>query len=158
MVLVLALGVPLVAYGAGSEDDSQNESSSQEGAMSNPLLADWDGPFGGVPPFEGVTVADFEAALEAAMAQQRAELDAIASNKKKASFENTIAAMEDSGRLLSRVMAVYGVYMSTMSTPELRELSQRMAPKLAAEFDAMIQNEALFARIADVHDGKKFAS
>ena len=68
MVLVLALGVPLVAYGAGSEDDSQNESSSQEGAMSNPLLADWDGPFGGVPPFEGVTVADFEAALEAARA------------------------------------------------------------------------------------------
>lgn len=125
--------------------------------MSNPLLSDWDGPFGGVPPFEGVTVADFEAALEAAMAQQRAELDAIANNKKKASFENTIAAMEDSGRLLSRVMAVYGVYMSTMSTPELRELSQRMAPKLAAEFDAMIQNEALFARIADVHDGKKFA-
>lgn len=157
MLLAVAMLAPAAALSVEDESDSQNENDSQEVAVTNPLLLEWDGRFGGVPRFGAVEVTDFEPALEAAMAQQRAELEAIANNRKKATFENTIEAMEDTGRQLGRVMAVYGVYLSTMSTPELREVSQRMAPKLAAEYDWVIQNEALFARISDVYNSKKFA-
>ena len=69
----------------------------------NPLLAPWSGPYGGVPPFEAARVEHFQPALEAAMAEQLAEVDRIASNPEPATFANTIAALEGTGRALDRV-------------------------------------------------------
>ena len=69
----------------------------------NPLLQKWTGPYGGVPAFDKVKVGDFKPALEAAMARNLAEIDAITANKAAPTFENTIAALEDAGRTLNDV-------------------------------------------------------
>ncbi|MFO1077488.1 MAG: M3 family metallopeptidase [Planctomycetota bacterium] len=117
----------------------------------NPLLAPWTGPHGGVPPFDRVRVDDFRPAVAAAMDEQRAELAAIVAEPAPASFDNTIAALERCGRTLQRVMAVYGVFGSNLSTPEFREVERDIDPALAAFGDEIVQNEGLFRRIAAVH-------
>jgi peptidyl-dipeptidase Dcp len=66
-------------------------------AEANPLLTEWAGPYGGVPPFDRGGVEDFEPALEAAMAENLAEVEAIADNPAPATFDNTIAALERAG-------------------------------------------------------------
>src|SRR5690242_21368188 len=80
----------------------------------NPLLEKWTGPYGGVPPFDKVKVSDFKPALEAAMAENLREVDAIAKNPAKPDFENTIAAIERAGKAFDRVSTVYGIFSSTM--------------------------------------------
>jgi peptidyl-dipeptidase Dcp len=123
----------------------------------NPLLAPWAGPYGGVPPFDRVRVDQFKPALEAAMAEKLAEVDAIAANLQPATFDNTIAALERSGRALDRVQTVFGVYGTTLSTPEYQLVETELAPKLAAFNDRIVQNEKLFARIKAVYDARATA-
>ena len=117
----------------------------------NPLLAPWAGPAGGVPPFDRVRVADFKPALEAAIRENLAEIEQIARNPAPPDFENTIAALERSGRTFNRVHAIYGVWSTTMSTAEFQAVERDVQPKLAAFSDQIHQNVALFARIAAVY-------
>lgn len=119
-------------------------------AADNPLLAPWSGPHGGVPPFDAVRVEHFRPALEAAMAEKLAEIEAIAAAEEPPTFDNTVAAFERAGAALERVSAIYSVFAGTLSTPELREVEREMAPKLAALDDAITQNERLFARFEAV--------
>jgi peptidyl-dipeptidase Dcp len=128
-----------------------------ETTVDNPLLAPWTGPYGGVPPFDKVKVEHFRPALEAAMAEQLAEVDKIAGDPAPPTFENTLAALERSGRTLDRVGTVFGIYGSTMSTPEFQKVEQEMAPKLAAFSDQITQNEKLFKRIAAVYEARDAA-
>jgi len=121
-------------------------------AEAAPLVAEWTGPFGGVPPFDQVRVPQFQPGFAAAMAAYRAEIKAIAENPEPPTFDNTIAALERCGRALDRVQAVYGVWGSTLSTPEFREVEQELEPKLAALRDEVFQNEKLFRRIAAVYE------
>lgn len=121
-------------------------------APANPLTQPWTGPYGGVPPFDKVRVTDFVPALTEAMAQERAEVDAICANKAPPSFDNTLAALERSGSMGERVGVIYGIWSGTLSTPEVRAVDMEMAPKLAAHNDAILQNPALFARIAAVYE------
>jgi peptidyl-dipeptidase Dcp len=118
----------------------------------SPLLAPWTGPHGGAPPFDQVRVADFKPALLAAMAENRAELAAIAANPAPATFANTLEAMERGGRSLNRVGALFGVWTSTLNDAPTRALDQEMSPVLAAYQDEVVQNAALFARVKAVHD------
>jgi peptidyl-dipeptidase Dcp len=117
----------------------------------NPLLGDWTGPAGGVPPFDQVRVADFKPALQAAMAENLAEIDKITGNTSPPSFENTIVALERSGQTFNRVSSIYGVWSSTMSSAEFQAVEREMQPKLAAFSDKIYQNAPLFARIAAVY-------
>src|ERR1700761_2830415 len=112
----------------------------QNDATDNVLLMPWTGPEGGVPPFDKVKVSDFKPALEAAMAANLAEIDAIAKNPAPPTFENTILALERSGRTLNRVMSVYGVWSSTMSDANFQAVEREMQPKLAAFSDRIYQN------------------
>jgi peptidyl-dipeptidase Dcp len=118
----------------------------------NPLLAKWEGPFGGVPPFDRVQIALFKPALEAAMAEQLAEIDGIAKNSAAPDFENTIAALERAGNTYDRVTTLYYIWASNMSTPEFQVIQREMAPRLAAFNDQITQNEALFKRIDAVYN------
>ncbi len=118
----------------------------------NPLVDAWKGSYGGVPPFDRVQVAQFEPAFADAMAAYRAEIKAIADDPAAPTFENTLAALERSGRALDRVQAVYSVWGSNLSSPEFRAVEQELEPKLAALRDEVYQNEALFRRIAAVYD------
>ena len=121
----------------------------------NPLLDPWVGPAGGVPPFDRVRVSDFKPALEAAMAENLAEIEAIACNPAPATFDNTIAALERSGRRFRGVNAIYSVWSSTMSTADFQAVERDMQPKLAGFLDKISQNEALFARIAAVYAARE---
>ena len=126
--------------------------------MSDPaLLAPWTGPHGGFPRFDDVKIAEFQPSLLAAMDLHRAEIAAIAARTEPATFDNTIDALERAGQPLRRASAVFGVHTSTMSSPEVRQIEQDMAPVFAAFSDEIIQNAALFARIQAVHAGRHAA-
>ena len=118
----------------------------------NPLLAEWAGQYGGIPPFDKVQVAQFKPALEAAITENLAEIDKIAANSAAPTFENTIAEMERAGKTLNRVTTVYYIWAGTMSTPEMRDVEREMQPKLTALSDKITQNEALFKRIEAVYN------
>ncbi len=117
----------------------------------HPLLAPWRGPFGGVPPFDEVTVPALEPALDEAMRLHLAEVDAIANDPAAPTFQNTLVALERAGQPLSRVMTLYAVWSSSRSTPDFRALEAVMSPRLAAHRDRVTQNAKLFARLAAVY-------
>jgi peptidyl-dipeptidase Dcp len=126
-----------------------------QAVAANPLTQPWTGPFGGVPPFDKVRVADFKPGLEAAMAEELKEIEAIANNSAPPTFENTIAALERAGRAGDRVSTAYGIWGATLSTPEVRTIETEMEPKLSAHSDRILQNEKLFRRIDAVYQARE---
>ncbi|CAN5654862.1 M3 family metallopeptidase [soil metagenome] len=126
-------------------------------AAQNPLVAEWIGPFGGVPPFDLVELKHFRPALEEGMVRHLEEVERVAADPAEPSFENTIAAMERAGRTLGRVRAVYGIWCSNLVTAEVQAVQREMAPRLAAFYDRITQNEALFQRIATVYKARDHA-
>ncbi|TXK50741.1 M3 family metallopeptidase [Pontibacter qinzhouensis] len=121
-------------------------------AVQNLLVADWAGPYGGVPPFDHVQISLFKPALETAMAENLAEIDNIAADPAAPNFENTIAALERAGQAMNRVRTIYGIWSSNMNGPEFQVIEREMAPKLSAYSDKITQNEALFKRIEAVYN------
>jgi peptidyl-dipeptidase Dcp len=121
------------------------------------LAAPWTGPFGGVPPFDKASPAQLAPAMEAGMARQLAELQAIADDPAPPTFDNTIAAMERAGRALARAYTVYGIYGATLSDDAVQAVERDLEPKLAAFRDRITQNEALFRRIAAVYETRATA-
>ncbi len=124
-------------------------------ADTNPLLASWTGPYGGVPAFDKARVEQLKPGLEAGMAGQLAEIELIAANPEPATFENTIAGYERAGRALDRVSTVYGIYRTTLNDEAVRVVELEMEPRLAAHRDQITQNEKLFARIAKVYETRE---
>jgi peptidyl-dipeptidase Dcp len=120
--------------------------------ITNPLLKKWEGPYGGVPPFNLVKVEHFKPALEAAMNEYLSEIERITSNPSAPDFENTIAALERSGHTMIRVQNIYGIWSSTMSDSAFQVVEQEMEPRLAAFYDKITQNEKLFKRIETVYN------
>lgn len=120
----------------------------------NPLLKKWTGPYGGVPAFNEYKVADFKPAIEFAIQEKLSEVDAIANNPKPATFENTIVAMERSGNTIERIMTVYGIYRSNLSSPEFSAIDRELSPKFSEFSDKINQNKKLFTRIEAVYNSK----
>ncbi|HEX8821307.1 MAG TPA: M3 family metallopeptidase, partial [Archangium sp.] len=118
----------------------------------NPLLAKWSGAYGGVPAFDQIKVEHFKPALEASIEENRREIAAIANNPAAPTFENTLAALEDAGRMYNDVGTFYGIWSSTLSGPEFQAIEREMAPRLAAFEDEITQNEKLFQRIEAVYN------
>jgi peptidyl-dipeptidase Dcp len=154
-----ALALAAAATGCATTTTVNNDPSATPAAAvtANALLMEWTGPYGGVPPFDRVEVADFQPALEAAMAENLAEIESIAANSAAPTFENTIAELERAGRTLARVQTVYGVWSSSMNSPEFQAVQREMAPRLAAFSDRITQNEALFRRIDAVYNSPQKA-
>ena len=148
--VALSLCVCALVFMTASQNDSGR--SAAAGSAANPLTEKWEGPYGGVPPFDKVRVVDFKPALEAAMAENLAEIDRIASNSQPPTFENTIVAMEKAGSTLDRVSTVYYIWGGNMASPEYQAVQREMAPKLSAFNDKITQNEALFKRIEAVYN------
>ncbi len=128
------------------------------GQESNPLLAPWKGPYGGVPPFEKVEVKHFMPAFEVAIPNALKEIDAIANNPKPATFSNTIEAMELAGQQYDRVVRVYYVWTSNLNSPEVEAIQTKISVMLSEYDDKVKQNSALFKRIEAVYEGKEYAT
>jgi peptidyl-dipeptidase Dcp len=106
----------------------------------NPLLEPWTGPFG-APPFMDVRVEHFRPALDIGMAEQRAEIDAIAGNPETPSFDNTIAALERSGFDLDRAGAVFFNLAGADTNEEIQAIERDVAPLLARHSNEINLNE-----------------
>ena len=117
----------------------------------NPLCAPWHGPYGGTPPFNAVRVSDFNIAIDTAMQESLQEIEAIAQQADAPTFENTLAALERSGRMLDRVLAIYHIHTSCLNDEAMQAVERDIEPKLAAFHDSITQNAALFKRIAAVY-------
>jgi peptidyl-dipeptidase Dcp len=115
----------------------------------NPLLAPWVGRFE-VPRFGQIDPAHFVPAFEQAMAENNAEIAAIVANPEPPSFANTIAALEDSGRTLSRVSDVFHVLAGAHTNDAIQAVEREMSPRLAAHHNAIRLNGDLFRRIDQV--------
>ena len=114
--------------------------------LDNPLLQAWDTPYG-LPPFDRIRAEHFVPALEQAMTEHRAEIDAIASNAEPPSFENTIAAFDASGRLFKRISLVYENLTASETSSDLQESERILAPRIASHLAGLYTHDALFARV-----------
>ena len=112
----------------------------------NPLLTESTLPFH-YPRFDLIKNAHFAPAFDAGMAEHLKEIEAIATNAEKPTFDNTIVALERAGKLLGRVSTIFSNLTGTNTNDELQALQKALSPKLSAHRDAITLNPALFARI-----------
>lgn len=119
----------------------------------NPLFQPFTTP-DGVPPFDRLQVSDYEPAIERGIKLGLAEMDAIANNKQKPTFENTIVALEKTGRDLERVEMIFENLLSALSTDEMMAISDRTSSKIADYSTQRILNQKLFDRVKKVYDSR----
>ena len=112
----------------------------------NPLLQDWTAPYG-LPPFAAIAPEHFAPAFEVALAEHRAELDAIAAQTEAPSFANTLAAFDRSGRLLTRLEHLFYTLAASATSPELQAAQRALAAPLAAHSSAVYMHAGLFQRV-----------
>jgi peptidyl-dipeptidase Dcp len=122
----------------------------------NPLLAPWTAPHG-LPPFADVRPEHFEPALRAAMAAHLAEIDAIAANPAEPDFDDTVAAFDRSGRLLSRIESLFYNLTASHTSPALQAVQREVAAPLAAHANAVYMHAGLFRRIDALHQRRAAA-
>lgn len=123
------------------------------------LLLPWKGPYDGVPPWDGVAdTASFGPAIDEAITLWLAEIDAIANNPEKPSFDNTLLALEESGQPLDRVTTLFFNLTSSRNTPEIQALEGELRPKLSKAEDRVNFNKQLFERVAAVHAARESLS
>ena len=120
-------------------------------AQANPLLKAWQTPFE-TPPFPEIVPEHFLPAFEQAFADHAAEITAIEHDPAAPDFANTITALERSGKLLSRVAAVFYDLVSAHSNPELLEIDKEVSLRMARHWNPIMMNAVLFGRIAQLHD------
>jgi peptidyl-dipeptidase Dcp len=117
---------------------------------SNPFYAPSALPFH-APPFDKIKDEDYQPAIEAGMAEELSEIQAIADNPAAPTFENTLVAMEKTGQLFQRALAAFGGVSGANTNPLLQKVRTEEAPKLAAHHDAIYLNAKLFARVAALY-------
>ncbi|MEG3181900.1 M3 family metallopeptidase [Sphingomonas sp. LT1P40] len=120
-----------------------------------PMLAQWPGPFDGVPQWDKVTPAMFGPAFEAGMAEARAEFAKVRDNPEAPTFANTIEAPMKSTTSLSRVFPVWGVYTSNLATPEVQKIATEWSPKLSAFSTELSLDPKMFARVKTLYDKRQ---
>lgn len=118
----------------------------------SPMLAEWTGPFDGVPAWDKVTPAMFPAAFERGMAEARAQFVAVRDNPAAPTFANTIEAEEKATSALNRVFPVWGVYTSNLATPQVQAIAREWSPKLSAFFTELSLDPKMFARVKTLYD------
>src|SRR5215813_1115181 len=123
-------------------------------AQENPLLRPWQTPFE-TPPFDEVRPEHFLPAFEQAFADHSAEVTAITHDPATPDFANTITALERSGKLLSKVSAVFYDLVSAHSNPEILAIDKEVSPRMARHWNPIMMNAVLFGRIAMLHENRK---
>src|SRR5437016_3576914 len=121
--------------------------------IDNPLLKESTLPYH-YPPFDKIKDEHFVPAIEAGMREQLKEVDTVANSSDKPTFDNTIVALERTGRLLDRAEQTFSNLNSCNTNPALQKIETEMAPKLAAHRDAIHLNGKLFARVQEVYDNR----
>ena len=150
IVRTVLLGIVFVAL-AVAMFFMQSCTPKTEQTMENPLLSEWNDRFG-VPPFDRIKAEHFAPALEQAMSVHNAEIDAIVTNNDEPTFENTVLAYDNSGKLLERVELCFSLLCAAETNAEMQAIEQEMSPKLTAHSGAIMMNDALFERVKSVYE------
>jgi len=146
-ILLAATAIAMIADGAVA----QTPASPAVAPAANPLLADWSGPYGGVPPWDKVRPELFAQAFEVSMAERAADYRRIADNPAAPTFENTFVPMQLAGQRFGRVATLFGVMTGNMNSPAYQKLDREWSPRFAAAQDAITFDPKLFARIETIY-------
>jgi peptidyl-dipeptidase Dcp len=146
--VIAILGLPAASTQVFAQTAVANQSSL---TANNPFFVESKLPFH-VPDFSKIKDAHFKPAILQGIKEKLAEIDKIANNKAPATFENTLLPLEKSGQLLSRVSHVFNLLTGANTNPELQQVEEDVAPKLAAVSDAMFLNSNLFKRISAIYE------
>src|SRR5688572_21466081 len=147
----LALAIALSLAGPFAAAGDAAAPSQEQPVSANPFFAPSTLPYQ-LPPFDQIKDEHYAPALEKGMAEQRAEVAAIAANPAAPTFENTIVALEKTGEVLNRVSAVFFNLAGANTNPAIQAVQAEFAPKLAAHSDAILLDGKLFARIKALYD------
>lgn len=141
-VLAMAVTQSGVVYGQGGTKTG----------VESVLLREWEGPYGGVPPWKSVNTDEFLVAFDEAIDMSTTDILKIANNTEQPTFENTIVALENAGRALDRLTTIFGVHSSNLNVGSIPDIERVVMPKLSKHADSITQNENLFMRIAAVYE------
>lgn len=120
-------------------------------SRNNPFLEEWNTPYG-IPPFDEIQLSDYIPAVTAGIEQQKQELDAILANPDAPTFDNTVAAYEYSGEILTKVSLVLFNLQETEGNEEMDKVVEEATALLTAHEDEMSMNKAFFERVKAVYD------
>ncbi|MCE5204517.1 MAG: M3 family metallopeptidase [Porphyromonadaceae bacterium] len=148
MKRVLFITFAFMALLACNNSQKSGTSSGEKGSI---FFTEFDTPYG-TPPFDKIEFADYKPAFLKGMKEQSTEIEAITSNTEAPTFENTIVALDNSGKILSRVSEVFYGLKSSETNDSIQALAEELSPLLSEHSDNIYLNEALFKRIKTVHD------
>jgi peptidyl-dipeptidase Dcp len=152
-ILAILSAMQITSVSLNAEKSSAKSSPSPRTAGDNPLLVESTLPYH-TPPFDKIKDEHFVPAIEAGMREELKEVDAIAASPEKPTFDNTIVALERTGRLLDRVERTFSNLKSADTNPTRQKIDTEMAPKLSAHRDAIHLNGKLFARIQELYSNR----
>jgi peptidyl-dipeptidase Dcp len=148
LAILAAMQITSASLNAGKS--SAKSSPSPPAAGDNPLLVESTLPYH-APSFDKIKDEHFVPAIEAGMREELKEVDAIAANSEKPTFNNTIVALERSGRLLDRAERTFSNLNAADTNPTRQKIDTETAPKLSAHRDTIFLNGKLFARIQELY-------
>ena len=141
----------IILLAVSCKKDSQNTETTM---AENPLLIEWNTPFG-VPPFDKIKSTDYLPAFKEAVKVHKAEVDAIINSKEEPTFKNTIEALEQSGKLLKKVTSAFSALSAAHTNDTLKEAKAEISPALTAHNDEIRLNTDLFKKVKSVYDKKE---
>ncbi len=151
-ILLLSSLLFLTSCKKESKIDSKTDNKTNS-TMNNPLLAEWNTPFG-VPPFDKIKSDDYLPALREAIKMHNKEIASIVNNKEKPTFKNTIEAIEISGAALKKIANVFYAVTAANTNDILKDAEKTIGPEMTAHYDEIQLNSNLFQRIKHVYDTK----
>jgi peptidyl-dipeptidase Dcp len=163
LIVLVVAGLVLAGCGSSDEEAAMSDAVSTNAdemtvtdaeLEGNPFMQEWDTPYG-VPPFAEIENGHYLPAMKKAVLELRAEIAAIASSAEAPTFENTIVAMELAGDRLNKVTSTFGNVANTELNDELSDLRQVISPMLSREFDAIMLNADLFARVQELYENRE---
>src|SRR5437870_6718306 len=152
-ILAILAAMQINSTSLNAEKAPVKSAPSSLAAGDNPLLLESTLPYH-VPPFDKIKDEHFVPAIEAGMREELKEVDVIAANAEKPTFDNTIVALERTGRLLDRAERTFSNLNAADTNPTRQKIETEIAPKLSAHRDAIHLNAKLFARIQELYDNR----
>jgi peptidyl-dipeptidase Dcp len=152
-ILAILAAMQITSDFLKAEKSPAKSAPSSPGGRDNPLLAESTLPYH-APPFDKIKDEHFVPAMEAGMREQLKEVDVIAGSSEKPTFDNTIVALERTGRLLDRAERTFSNLNAADTNPTRQKIDSETAPKLAAHSDAIHLNPKLFARIQELYSNR----
>lgn len=145
--VIMAAGMAVLFCACSSDKKSNADGNA------NPFLTEYTTPYE-VPPFDKIQIEHYKPAFMQGMEEEMKEIEAISNNPEEATFENTIVAMDQSGKLLTKVRTVFYGLNSANTNDEMQALSREMSPLFSKHSDDIRLNPTLFARVKAVYDKK----